>query len=572
MIVDFDMTLTVNYYYAGSGSGCSKGWIRTTTTHGLFSHLPKDRSLQFNTRSSHLLKKYLPIEHSSIISLSLSEKMEKMVEWWTQSHALIVQLGVSRGDLGGIVKRAVLKGGEETGGVILRDGVLEMFQICRSSQHSSSHSHTNTTNPSSIKEQEGTDNNNNNEEGTDGMSDDDDDVIPVLVFSAGIYDLIERILVEYDIIPSPNSSHSQSHSSLNNNYNGVLKGGNGGGVVEILSNRMIFSPPSSSAVSTAVSTAGGSISKSEDEDVVLNNTHISTLSTSYSKQETGPCKHQNSSGDETPQTSQEPQTLKTTSDTNINQDKGTSTDRDAESDSKRDKSDDKCDVDEDEEEWTCTGFADPLMHTFNKRLSLIYHPNHTSTHHHKNQNKDRKGNNNHHSNTSKPDNNENGRGANTCENENVNDGSNGYYASYISRISHRRNIIVMGDSLGDVHMASMRDISEEQDDDGVGGGEDTIDGDINGKDGGCVLSIGLLNSITIHKKPTSQSEPQPQPQPTETTSIDSIIASISFESKSQQTQEEMKNSLRRYLKTFDIVLCGDSSLEGGCNLILRALE
>lgn len=133
IISDFDMTLT-KYWVNGQ---------RSVSSHGV---LEKSSflSLEARLKLKLLYEKYYPIEINQ--SLSHEERVLGMVEWWEKAHEVIMSAKITKSNINKMV--------EETP-VTFRDGLEEFLTLCH------------------LRE------------------------IPLLVFSAGLYDLIEAIFLKH---------------------------------------------------------------------------------------------------------------------------------------------------------------------------------------------------------------------------------------------------------------------------------------------------------------------------------------------------------------------------------------
>ncbi|ETK93356.1 HAD hydrolase, family IE [Phytophthora nicotianae P10297] len=96
---------------------------------------------QAETVAREIFEKYFPIEQSA--KLTKEEKLPFMIEWWTKTHELMIQHGVS--------KTAVKKAVEESD-ITLREGFMDIFDLLAREN------------------------------------------VPTLIFSAGLYDVIHAVL------------------------------------------------------------------------------------------------------------------------------------------------------------------------------------------------------------------------------------------------------------------------------------------------------------------------------------------------------------------------------------------
>ncbi|XP_061605953.1 cytosolic 5'-nucleotidase 3-like isoform X2 [Phyllopteryx taeniolatus] len=130
VISDFDMTLT---RFAFNGKRCP-------TCHNILDN-SKLISQECKGQLKDLLNTYYPIEIDS--SRSIAEKLPLMVEWWTKAHELLVQQNIRKDLLAAVVRESDAK---------LREGYQLFF--------SQLHQHS----------------------------------IPLLIFSAGIGDILEEVI------------------------------------------------------------------------------------------------------------------------------------------------------------------------------------------------------------------------------------------------------------------------------------------------------------------------------------------------------------------------------------------
>jgi len=138
-IVDFDFTLS---RFTLNGEKC---W----TTHSVLEDAMKGHDVYYQ-KSLELKAKYTPIEYCPI--MSIEEKIPYMIEWWDGSHELTVKSQFRESELEKYCAGA---------NVHLRDGANELVRLL------------------------------------------DENSVPVLVFSAGVQDIIERFLRrEMSSIPS----------------------------------------------------------------------------------------------------------------------------------------------------------------------------------------------------------------------------------------------------------------------------------------------------------------------------------------------------------------------------------
>jgi len=140
IITDFDHTLSKSKKTCGTDN---------CTTYRIFDCVANGVDPRLQAALRELSAKYYPIEMDP--NLSVEEKLPHMLYWWTAAHDLISRAGFGKAILARYVEQAKVE---------LRDGVLEFLRLC---------------------EQEG---------------------IPVVIFSAGIGDIIELILrQQYGCVP-----------------------------------------------------------------------------------------------------------------------------------------------------------------------------------------------------------------------------------------------------------------------------------------------------------------------------------------------------------------------------------
>uniref|UniRef100_A0A669CIM5 5'-nucleotidase n=1 Tax=Oreochromis niloticus TaxID=8128 RepID=A0A669CIM5_ORENI len=156
VISDFDMTLT-RFEYNGK---------RCPTCHNILERSDAISS-DCKKKLQELLDKYYPIEIDS--TLSVEEKLPLMVEWWTKAHELLVNQKIKKAGLAKAVKDSEAK---------LRDGYQYFFD------HLNEHS------------------------------------IPLLIFSAGIGDILEEVIRQTEVF-HPNVKVISNYMDFDES--GVLK-------------------------------------------------------------------------------------------------------------------------------------------------------------------------------------------------------------------------------------------------------------------------------------------------------------------------------------------------------------
>ncbi|KAI9916132.1 hypothetical protein PsorP6_018000 [Peronosclerospora sorghi] len=110
------------------------------STHGLLMTC-KALGPRLASLGRQIFEKYYPIEQSA--TLTNDEKLPFMIEWWTATHALFIERGISKRD----IRDAV-----EASDLVLRDGFFETFELLARAN------------------------------------------VPTLIFSAGLYDVIHAVL------------------------------------------------------------------------------------------------------------------------------------------------------------------------------------------------------------------------------------------------------------------------------------------------------------------------------------------------------------------------------------------
>ncbi|XP_014848810.1 PREDICTED: 7-methylguanosine phosphate-specific 5'-nucleotidase isoform X1 [Poecilia mexicana] len=135
VISDFDMTLT-RFQYNGK---------RCPTCHNILDN-SKAISEECRQKLNDLLQTYYPIEINT--SLSVEEKLPLMVEWWTKAHDLLVEQNIKKEELAVAVRES---------DAMLREGYELFFD--RLNQHA----------------------------------------IPLLIFSAGIGDILEEVIRQANV-------------------------------------------------------------------------------------------------------------------------------------------------------------------------------------------------------------------------------------------------------------------------------------------------------------------------------------------------------------------------------------
>ncbi|KAH7680145.1 Protein F25B5.3 c, partial [Aphelenchoides avenae] len=108
VISDFDYTLS--RYKSKDGERC---W----TTHGVFESATEQFSPELKAKFDELKTKYIPIEYCP--NMTVAEKTPYMEQWWTESHAFIVQQKFTRSQIEGFVTRSKLA---------LRDGAEQLLE------------------------------------------------------------------------------------------------------------------------------------------------------------------------------------------------------------------------------------------------------------------------------------------------------------------------------------------------------------------------------------------------------------------------------------------------------------
>lgn len=135
MQVIFDMTLT---RFSHNGTRCP-------TTHNIL-HSSALVSEECKAKMADLLAFYYPIEIDN--SMTVQEKIPHMVEWWTRAHDLLVQQRIRKDQLAQAVKDS---------GAMLREGYRSFFEVLQENS------------------------------------------VPLLIFSAGVGDVLEEVISEHGV-------------------------------------------------------------------------------------------------------------------------------------------------------------------------------------------------------------------------------------------------------------------------------------------------------------------------------------------------------------------------------------
>ncbi|KAM9431776.1 cytosolic 5'-nucleotidase 3-like isoform 1-T1 [Clarias gariepinus] len=138
VISDFDMTLT---RFAHNGTRCP-------TTHNILDNSALI-SAECKAKMSDLFAHYYPIEINS--SMSAEEKVPHMEEWWTQAHDLLVQQRIRKDQLSQAVRHS---------GAMLREGYKSFFDMLQQNS------------------------------------------VPLLIFSAGVGDVLEEVIRAHAVFHS----------------------------------------------------------------------------------------------------------------------------------------------------------------------------------------------------------------------------------------------------------------------------------------------------------------------------------------------------------------------------------
>ncbi|RKO91621.1 pyrimidine 5'-nucleotidase-domain-containing protein, partial [Blyttiomyces helicus] len=152
VISDFDMTMT-RYWVPSKPDSKSPaihdGRERSVSSHGVLTRSSRVTP-EWRAQTEGLYKHYYPYEISH--TLPHAEKVKAMEEWWTKAHELIIGLGLTKKDFETICRETP---------VAFRSGVEQLIASCEAQK------------------------------------------IPVLVFSAGLADVIEEILRQSSLL-TPN--------------------------------------------------------------------------------------------------------------------------------------------------------------------------------------------------------------------------------------------------------------------------------------------------------------------------------------------------------------------------------
>jgi len=140
-ICDFDMTLSRHWVKDEEGKP-----IRNSSTHGVLGKY-KRLSKEFHNETQRLYNHYYPIEIDQ--TLTFEEKVPEMVAWWQQAHTALISQKITKEDISLMVKQTYVE---------MRPDVDVFLKTCS------------------------------------------DMSIPLLVFSAGVSDVIEEVLVQHKLL------------------------------------------------------------------------------------------------------------------------------------------------------------------------------------------------------------------------------------------------------------------------------------------------------------------------------------------------------------------------------------
>lgn len=106
VVSDFDRTIT-RFMFEDR---------KVPTCHGVLDDCPALPE-SYRDKANKLRAKYLPLEFSN--NISIDEKYNLMVEWWTSAHNLLVDAGLKRADLKEMIAKS---------GMVLREGSTKLFK------------------------------------------------------------------------------------------------------------------------------------------------------------------------------------------------------------------------------------------------------------------------------------------------------------------------------------------------------------------------------------------------------------------------------------------------------------
>ncbi|KAG2182930.1 hypothetical protein INT44_005911 [Umbelopsis vinacea] len=100
-ICDFDMTLSRHWVKGADGKP-----VRNSSTHGVLGRY-KRLSPEFHTETQRLYNHYYPIEIDQ--TLTFEEKVPEMVAWWTQAHEILIGQSITKEDIALMVKQTYVE-------------------------------------------------------------------------------------------------------------------------------------------------------------------------------------------------------------------------------------------------------------------------------------------------------------------------------------------------------------------------------------------------------------------------------------------------------------------------------
>ncbi|CAO3663125.1 unnamed protein product [Umbelopsis ramanniana] len=100
-ICDFDMTLSRHWVKNADGKP-----VRNSSSHGVLGRY-KRLSPEFHTETQRLYDHYYPIEIDQ--ALTFEEKVPEMVAWWQQAHAALIGQSITREDIALMVKQTYVE-------------------------------------------------------------------------------------------------------------------------------------------------------------------------------------------------------------------------------------------------------------------------------------------------------------------------------------------------------------------------------------------------------------------------------------------------------------------------------
>lgn len=162
VVADFDRTISTLRADDGDYNLSSHGMLEQSPA------LPED----YRRKAHGLFERYYPIEFNP--DIPDDEKQKHLIDWWSQAHELLIENHLTRSDIVSSVTSAI-----KSNKIKLRDGVREFLQLCA------------------------------------------DNNVQVVVFSAGLYDCINELFKQLNLL-TPNLRIASNQMMFNND--GLLVG------------------------------------------------------------------------------------------------------------------------------------------------------------------------------------------------------------------------------------------------------------------------------------------------------------------------------------------------------------